>query len=141
MTDTTLTPAAIDATAASDAPANETTAANVPPLAATTPSRFVPAAYGGTLEAIEMEIRAALCAHGIATAQDTAVAIMDRLCYQFGGVTVYWSKARHELRARDAAIREVFNGRNIAVLARDFDLSERRVRQIVGPRRPRKKVK
>ncbi len=63
--------------------------------------------------------------------------LADTLCAHFTGSAIYIPKGDSIDRLqRDDMIRQDFNGRNHAALARKYRLTEIRIRQIVQPRRP-----
>ncbi len=79
------------------------------------------------------EISAAAQCHDVQP--DKAIALAEtverRLRIRVGGCDVRYLRKRDHA-ARDAAIRRDFNGRNLKELAKRHELSERRIRQIVG---------
>ncbi|AUN95413.1 Mor transcription activator family protein [Pseudazoarcus pumilus] len=58
--------------------------------------------------------------------------VADRLRFRISGSHQYVRKTRTSPAERRAAILRDFNGRNLAELADEHDLSERRVRQILA---------
>ena len=58
--------------------------------------------------------------------------VADRLRYRIAGSADYVRKRALPPRQRRAEILTRFNGRNLADLAREFDISVRRVRQILS---------
>lgn len=76
------------------------------------------------------EIAAAHQAGVLPTDQPSYVA--NRLRQRIAGSAEYTRKRPMSPAQRSAEIKRRFNGRNFAELAREFDVTQRRVRQIVG---------
>jgi len=72
-----------------------------------------------------------------------AIRLVVQLCQDFGGRSFYMHKsplaAVYAQAARDKAIADAFNGRNILDLARQHGLTEMRIRQIVNQQHQREK--
>jgi Mor family transcriptional regulator len=65
-------------------------------------------------------------------AADLAMLLAERIRKEFGGSAPYIPKAEKYLGSkRDREIFDCFDGSNYAVLARQYDLTEMRIRQIV----------
>ena len=67
-------------------------------------------------------------------AADVALAVAEHIRKDWGGQKIYFSKAEElALQQRDLDIYNCFNGRTseMVALARQYDLSEERIRQII----------
>ena len=66
-------------------------------------------------------------------AVERSVQVVSRMSAEVGGRRLYFPKQQPWISkaARDQRLRERFDGRNVAQLAREFRMSERNVRRIV----------
>lgn len=85
------------------------------------------------LAVIEDEARAVARSFGISACEDVAAMFVERIMLRLGGENIYVPRRRLKDRQRVIAeIRGRFTGRNAAVLAREFGVSVRWVRQIAS---------
>jgi len=95
-------------------------------------------AYPEVLADIAREIHQRLMEHPLvklphATAAEVALGVAEHVRKNIGGVATYIPRGlAYELSIRDREIYAKFNGDNYHTLARDYDMTEMRVRQIVA---------
>lgn len=71
--------------------------------------------------------------HGLRDMAATVIAQMDNIASNLGGGAIYFAKGvAVALDARDRAMCAKFTGNNYRELAREYDLTEMRVRQIIN---------
>lgn len=95
--------------------------------------RFPPN-YPEVLEHIGQILFRELCTHGVTreVSAEIAVGAVDSVGREFGGTQVYFPRGiSYRLSQRDAEIFRKFKGDNYAQLAREFQLTEVRVRTII----------
>lgn len=80
---------------------------------------------------IRREARAVALSFGVAAADDVASALIDRLRMVLGGDAMYLPKYR-AASFRHREIRAKFTGDNAHELAREYGLTPRSVRRIIG---------
>ena len=93
--------------------------------------------YPEVLADIAREIHSRLMDHPLvqlphAIAAEMALGVTEHVRKNIGGVATYIPRGMaYELSIRDKKIYEKFNGENYHALAREFEMTEMRVRQIV----------
>lgn len=99
--------------------------------------------YPELLEQVAATVRATLIDLGIdeALARHSGSACAEELRLTFGGLQLYIPKGQEwELSVRDEQIAARHTGFNTVELAREYGLTERRVRQILGDVRATRRV-
>ena len=84
------------------------------------------------LEILQEEARAVAQCFGVATCDEAAAALVDRIILRLGGGYIYVPRrgTRERLRVQ-AEIRRRFDGLNGAALAKEFGLTPRHIRRLV----------
>jgi len=96
-----------------------------------------PAGYPEALQLIALAVYSSLSARKTEhqAAAEAAFAASESVRQQIGGAKIYIPKGEYyEADRRADEIYQRFNGRNSASLAREYDLSEERIRQICAER-------
>lgn len=92
-------------------------------------------------EIINEEIRAVAPYFGVKPelATDMATAVVEKLRLRAGGAALYLRKneSKNDIKQRNQAIFQAFNGTNYAELARAFKKSKRQIERIINHQRRR----
>lgn len=100
-----------------------------------------PDGYPDTLEQMGQVVGRTLMRKGgmkAERAQEAAFAVVEAIRHEFGGSPIYINKGTSfDLQPRDEEIWRKFNGHNYTELAREYKLTEVRVREIVNIARAR----
>lgn len=102
----------------------------------------LPPDYPDSLRTLGAVVYDGLIARGIddTAATDVSQQVIDEVVQVFGGQPIYWPKLAHHQAKRNAAIFDAYNGHNKEALARQYDITPRRIEVIIAAEHARRRA-